>query len=53
MDLLIMQYNYRNKFLFVIDGDVYVYKHENVNFTKPSSLFKQKMFLLVNQKFVK
>ena len=28
MDIFIMQHNYRNRFLVVIDGDVFVYKNE-------------------------
>ena len=28
MDIYIMQYTYRNRYLVVIDGAVYVYKYE-------------------------
>ena len=37
-----MQYNYRNKYLVVIDGDVYVYKHEKCNFDQPFPFFQAK-----------
>ena len=53
MDIFIMQHNYRSKYLVVIDGDVYVYKDENCKLVNHSSLFKQKMILLVNRMFVK
>ena len=42
MDLYIMQQNYRNKFLVVIDGDVYVYKYDKYKFDKPFLSFKPK-----------
>ena len=53
MDILIMQQNYRSKYLLVIDGDVHVYKYEKCKFDKPFFSFKPKHILLVNQKFVK
>ena len=37
-----MQYNYRNRYLVVIDGDVYVHKYEKYNFDKPFLSFKPK-----------
>ena len=37
-----MQYNYRNKYLVVVDADVYVYKYENCKFDKPFLSFKPK-----------
>ena len=37
-----MQHNYRNRYLVVIDGDVYVYKYENCKFDKPFLSFKPK-----------
>ena len=35
MDIFKKQYNYRNRYLVVIDGDVYVYKNEKYKFDKP------------------
>ena len=35
MDNFKIQYNYRNRYLVVVDGDVYVYKYENYKFDKP------------------
>ena len=32
MDIFIMQYNYRDKSLVVINGDVYAYKYEKCKF---------------------
>ena len=37
-----MQHNYRNNYLVVIDGDVYVYKYEKYKFAKPFLSFKPK-----------
>ena len=37
-----MHYNYRNKFLVVIDCDVYVYKYEKCNFDQPFLSFQAK-----------
>ena len=37
-----MQYNYRNKYLVVIDADVYVYQYENCKFEQPFLSFKPK-----------
>ena len=37
-----IQYNYRSKYLVVIDGDVYVYKYEKCNFDQPILSFKPK-----------
>ena len=42
MDLYIMQDNYRNRYLVVIDGDVYVYKYDKYNFDPPFLSFKPK-----------
>ena len=42
MDIFIMQNNYRNRYVVVMEGDVYVYKQENCKFDQPSSFFKQK-----------
>ena len=49
-----MQHKYRNRFLVVIDGDVYVYRYEKYKFEPPFLLFPaKKKFLLLNQKFAK
>ena len=42
MDISIVQYNYQNKYLVVIDGGVYVCKYENCKFDKPFLSFKPK-----------
>ena len=53
MDIFILHYNYENKYLVVIiDTTVYVYKKKIVNLIHQYSLSKQKMFLLVTQRFV-
>ena len=52
MDIFMMQYNYRFKYLVMIDGDVYVYKYEKCKFDQPFLSFKPKHILLVNRKFV-
>ena len=40
MDFIILQYNYRNRYLVVIDGDVIVYKSEIYKFGTPFLSFK-------------
>ena len=40
MDNFMIQYNYRSKYLVVIDGDVYVYKNEKCKFDQPILSFK-------------
>ena len=52
MDIYIMQHNYRNKYLVVINGDVYVYKYEKCKFDQPFLSFQPKHISLANQKFV-
>ena len=42
MDIYILQYNYRKKYLVVIDGNVYVYKYVRFIFDKPFLSFKPK-----------
>ena len=42
MDFFIMQHSYRNRFLVVIDGDVYVYKFQIFKFDKKFLSFKPK-----------
>ena len=50
MDIFIMQHNYRNRYLVVIDGDVYVYKYEIYKFEKPFVSFKPKHIFLGKSK---
>ena len=42
MEIYIMQYNYRNRYLVVIDGDVYVYKYDKYKFDPPFLSYKPK-----------
>ena len=42
MDIFIMQYNYRNRYLVRIDGDVYFNKDENCKFDQPFFSFQPK-----------
>ena len=42
MDIFILQYKYRNKYLVVIDGNVYVYKYERCKFDQPFLSFQAK-----------
>ena len=42
MDIFMMQYNYRSKYLVITDGDVYVYKYEKCKFDQPFLSFKPK-----------
>ena len=42
MDIFMIQYNYRFKYLVVIDGDVYVYKYEKCKFDQPFLSFQPK-----------
>ena len=49
MDIFIMRYNYRSRYLVVIDGDVYVYKYEKCKFDQPFPSFHAKTFFLINQ----
>ena len=44
MVIYIMQYHYRNRYLVVIDGDVYVYKNDKYKFDPPFFSFKPKHF---------
>ena len=37
-----MQYNYRNRYLVIIDGDVYVYKYDKCKFDSPFLSFQAK-----------
>ena len=42
MDIFIMQDNYRNKYLVVVDSDVNVYKHDKCKFDNPFLSFQAK-----------
>ena len=42
MDFFIMQYDYRNKYLVVVDSDVNVYKYVRCKFDKPFLYFQAK-----------
>ena len=46
MDIYILQDNYRNKFLVVIDDNVYVYKHRKCNFDPPFPSFQAKFIFV-------
>ena len=50
MDFFIMQHNYRNRYLVVIDGDVYVYKYKKYKFDKPFLSFKPKHIFIGKSK---
>ena len=45
-----MQYNYRNKKLVIIDGDMYVYKYEKCKFGKPFLSFQAKNIFIGRSK---
>ena len=45
-----MQYNYRNKFLVVVDSDVNVYKYDRCKFDKPFLTFQAKNIFIVKSK---
>ena len=53
MNIFVKQFNYRSRYLVVVDGDINVYKYETYKFDQPFLIFQPKFFLLVNQKFVK
>ena len=42
MKIFVRQFNYRSRFLVVIDGDVYVYKYETYKFDQPFLSFQPK-----------
>ena len=46
MDIFMMQYNYRSKYLVVVDGDVYVYKYEKRKFDQSFLSFKPKRIII-------
>ena len=50
MDIFIKQHNYRNGYLFVIDGNVYVYKYDKIKFDKPFLSFKPKHIFIAKTK---
>ena len=51
MDIFMIQYNYRSKYLVVIDGDVYVYKYEKCKFDQPFLSFQPKHVFIGKSKF--
>ena len=50
MDIFMIQYNSRSKYLVVIDGDVYVYKYEKCIFDQPIFSFKPKHIFIGKSK---
>ena len=50
MDIFMMQYNYRSKYLVILDGDAYVYKNEKCNFDQPFLSFKPKHIFIGKSK---
>ena len=50
MDIYIMQYNYRNKHLVIIYGDVYVYKYDKCKFETPYLSFQAKIVFIGRSK---
>ena len=50
MDNYIMQYNYRNKYLVIINGDVFVYKYEKCKFDQPFLSFQPKHIFIGKSK---
>ena len=50
MDIFIQQYIYRNRYLVIIDGDVYVYKNEKCKFDKPFLFLKPKHIFIGKSK---
>ena len=53
MDFFTMQYTYRNRYLVIKDGEVYVHKYGKCKFDPPFLSFKTKHNFLVDRKFVK
>ena len=45
-----IQYNYRSRYLVVIDGDVYVYKYEKCKFDQPFLSFQPKHIFIGKSK---
>ena len=50
MHIYKMQHNYRNKYLVVIDGDVYVFKYDKSKFYPPFFSFKPKHIFISQSK---
>ena len=50
MDIFMIQYNYRSKYLVIIDGDVYVYKYEKCKFDQPFLSFQPKHIFIGKSK---
>ena len=53
MDIVIIRYIYRNRYLVIIDGDVYVYKDEKYKFDPPILSFKPKHIFIGKSKVCK
>ena len=49
-DIFMMQYNYRSKYLVIINDDVYVYKYEKSKFDQPFLSFKPKQIFIGKSK---
>ena len=50
MEIFITQYNYRNRYLVIIDGGVYVYKYDECKFDPPIPSFQAKNFFIGKSK---
>ena len=50
MDIFMIQYNYRSKYLVVIDGDVYVHNYEKCKFDQPFLSFQPKHIFIGKSK---
>ena len=50
MDFFIMQYDYRNKYLVLVDSDVNVYKYDGCKFDKPFLYFQAKNIFIGKSK---
>ena len=50
MNIFMIQYNYRSKYLVVIDGDVYVYKYGKCKFDHPFLSFQPKHIFIGKSK---
>ena len=50
MDFFMIQYNYRSKYLVVIEGGVYVFKYEKCKFDQPFLSFQPKHIFIGKSK---
>ena len=50
MDIFMMHYKYRSKFLVILVGGVYVYKYQKCNFDQPFLSFHPKHILIGKSK---